>query len=247
MSTDVIILAAGYGKRMQSEVPKVLIPLHGKPLLAHVLEAVAGSQVCERPVVVVGQKKELVMETIGTVPHYVVQAEQLGTGHAVASAEELLKDTAENVMVVYGDQPFYTGETLKKMADYHASHGGVMTMATVQLDDFNEWRSAFYSFGRIKRDENGKLERIIYGKNLTEEELAITEVDPAFFCFKAEWLWPRLRELKNENSHGEYYLTDLVALAVKEGTPPETMSMPAREALGANSPEDLEVLKGIEK
>jgi len=226
---EVVVLAAGYGKRMQSEVPKVLIPLHGKPLLGHVLDAVTASGVCDHPVVVVGQRRELVMETFGPAYRYVTQEEQLGTGHAVLSTAPMLEGKTEHIMVLYGDQPFTSPETVRTMAEYHMSHGGAMTMATVALPDFEGWRKAFYSFGRIVRDAQGKLSKILYGKNLTEAELAITEVDPAYFCFRADWLWPRLRSLKNENSHAEYYLTDLVGIAAKEGTVIETIQIPQKK------------------
>lgn len=228
---------------MQSELPKVLISLHGKPLAAHVLDAVKDSGIDPRPIMVVGQQRELVIKTLGDRCEYVVQEEQLGTGHAVSATSSLLKDKCENILVLYGDMPFVTGKTIRNIFEFHETNKNHMTMGTVTLENFEDWRKAFYSFGRIVRDQAGKLRKIVYGKNLTPEELKITEVDPAFFCFKASWLWPRLGELKNENSHQEYYLTDLVGMAVSEGTPPATISIPTKEALGVNSKEDLETLE----
>src|SRR3989344_7704129 len=241
----IIILAAGYGKRMQSELPKVLTPLHGKPLVSYVLESVKKSGIDNNPVVVVGQQRELVKETLGENCQYVIQEEQLGTGHAVSAVAAQLEGKCENLMVLYGDMPFVSPKTIRNIFDFHVSHHSNITMGTVILKDFGDWRKAFYSFGRIVRGEKGDLKKIIYGKNLTPAELEIREVDPSFFCFKAEWLWPRLKKLKNENSHKEYYLTDLVGFAVAEGTPPGTVEIPTKEALGANSKADLEILESL--
>ncbi len=230
---------------MQSETPKVLSLLHGKPLIKHLLENIALSGVCESPVIVVGQKREVVMAELGDKYRYVFQEEQLGTGHAVLSAETVLKDSAENVLVLYGDQPYTSAETIRKLSEAHITQGNDMTMATVQLPDFSDWRASFMSHGRIGRDGAGNISGIIYGKNLTPEQLAITEVDPALFCFKASWLWPSLRKLKNENSHGEYYLTDLVSLACAEKAKLGSISIEAKDAVGVNTREHLELLHTI--
>ncbi len=211
--TEVVILAAGYGKRMESDLPKVLVPLHGKPLVAHVLEAVEASGVSLAPVVIVGQKKELVMETLGPKYRYAVQDEQLGTGHAVLSAAPLLEGKAENVLVLNSDVPYIKPGSIHMLAEMGENSEAVLTMATVLVPDFNEWRAGFFDFGRIVRNESGDIARIVEKKDATPEELLITEVNSGSFSFRAEWLWKHLRELKNENAQSEYYLTDLVAMA----------------------------------
>ena len=242
---QIIVLAGGKGVRMQNELPKVLIPLHGKPIITHILDSIKKSGVCDRPVIVVGQQRELVMKTLGTNYEYIIQEEQLGTGHAVLVTKPFLKNKAENIMVLNGDMPFIKADTIKKIFKSHLLERNDMTMGTVRLPDFEGWRRAFYSFGRIARDKNGKPERIIYGKNLSQKELEILEVDPAIFCFRAEWLWPRLDKLENDNSHSEYYLTDLVGMSISERNLPNMISVLPKEALGANSKQELEILESL--
>src|SRR3989344_5334181 len=154
----ILILAGGQGTRMKSDLPKVLIPVKNKPMIAHLLSAIQSSGVDDKPVVVVGYKREKVMKELGNSYTYVTQHEQLGTGHAVISAESALKNKAENVMVLPIDHPFITPETIKKLAHKHLESKAKITMATVELPDFNEWRSVFYnSFSRIVRDANGQI------------------------------------------------------------------------------------------
>lgn len=243
--TKIIILAGGKGTRMDSGLPKVLLPLHGKPMIKHLLGEVKKSGICERPVVIVGQERELVMKELGEGYDYVIQEEQLGTGHAVLVTKPFLENKTENIMVLNGDMPFIKADTIKKILKSHLLEKNDMTMGAVRLPDFKDWRKAFYSFGRIARDKNGIPQGIIYGKNLSPKELEILEVDPAIFCFKAEWLWPRLDRLENNNSHGEYYLTDLVGMAIGERNPPNMISVLPKEALGANSKQELEILEGL--
>jgi len=240
--TEVVVLAAGLGKRMQSDLPKVLNTLHGKPLVQHVLDAIAASGVCESPVVVVGQKKKLVMEALGSGYRYAVQDEQLGTGHAVLSAASLLEGAAAQVMVLYGDMPYITPDSIRAIAEKGETSGADIVMATVTVPDFDGWRAPFYDFGRVVRDAGGKVLKIAEKKERTDDELAIMEVVPCYFSFKGDWLWNHLRSLKNINAQGEYYLTDLVGMAVREGAAIETLSINPKEALGANTKADLDML-----
>jgi bifunctional UDP-N-acetylglucosamine pyrophosphorylase/glucosamine-1-phosphate N-acetyltransferase len=240
--TEVVILAAGYGKRMQSDLPKVLVPLHGKPLAEHVLEAVVASGVCESPVVVVGQKRELVMETLGSAYRYATQDEQLGTGHAVLSTAPMLEGKTENVLVMSGDVPYTKSASIHMLAEMGAESEAVLTMATVKVPDFNEWRAGFYDFGRIIRNASGDIVQIVEKKDATPEQLEITEVNSGSYSFKASWLWQHLRELKNENTQGEYYLTDLVGMACAEDADIASVAIDPREAIGVNTKEHLDLL-----
>lgn len=246
MDIQIIILAAGYGKRMNNgELPKVLTPLKGKALIQWLLEAVKKSGVCEKPVVVVGQKAEMVKQTLGNNYTYVFQSEQLGTGHAVAVTKETLQGKAENIMVLYGDHPSVTPEMIISLAVAHAQSKTVITMATVTVEDFKEWRNSFFDYGRIIRNSKGDMEQIIERKDATDEQREIKEVNPGYYCFKADWLWNHLDKLKNNNVQQEYYLTDLVELACKEGEKISTVSVDPKTALGVNTQEQLALINEI--
>ena len=242
----IVVLAAGHGKRMASgEVPKVLVEFKGRPLIQHLLSAVKLSKVCERPVIVIGQKAEQVMATLGNDYDYVIQSEQKGTGHAVLTAKELLENKIESVMVLYGDQPLISADTIKKLAEFHLASGAEITMGLVKIDDFLDWRQNFYDFGRVIRDSSGKIVKIIEKKDATSEELKITEVNPSYFCFKTEWLWNNLDKLQNNNAQQEYYLTDLVGLAVAEGKNINSVLINTKEALGVNNQAQLDLLNVV--
>ena len=158
MINKVVIPAAGKGTRMKSDLPKVLVKLNGKPMIKYVLETVAKSGIEGHPVIVVGHKKEEVMKEFGDTYIYAIQEEQLGTGHAIMSVENLLKGKADNVIVLPSDHPFISVETIKKLAEKNIQSGAKITIATAKLPDFKDWRSVFYnSFSRIIRNENNEI------------------------------------------------------------------------------------------
>lgn len=239
----IVILAGGKGTRMKHDFPKVLTPLKGKPMIRHLLERVEKSGVCERPCIVVGYGKELVMEELGDKYDYAVQSEQLGTGHAVLCAESIIQNS-ENVLVLYGDNPYMSPETMQKLVSEHQKYNNTITMATVMLPDFSEWREFFYkNFSRIVRDNNGKIIKSVEFRDATEEEKKILEVNPCYFCFNTKWLFEKLKTLKNDNNQKEYYLTDLVKIAEDENVPLESINIDPSEALAVNSREELEILE----
>ena len=240
----IVILAGGKCKRMQSNLPKGLFPIKGKPMIKHLLESIEKSGIDPRPVVVVGYKKELVIDELGEKYNYAIQEEQLGTGHAVLSAKEKVGSEANHVLVLYGDNPFMTAETMKKIVEEHLKSETKITMATVELPDFQDWRAFFYTnFSRIVRDENSEIVRSVEFKDASEEEKRITEVNPCYFCFEAKWLWKSLEKIENNNSQKEYYLTDLIGVAIKEGEKINSIAIEPKEALAANSQEELELLE----
>lgn len=236
---DVIILAAGKGKRMQSELPKVMHLLRGRPLIDWVVSSVEQIGISGKPVVVVSSEHQLVQDFLQDRAEYAVQKEQLGTGHAVLSAAGLCEGRSDRVLVLYGDMPFLTEETIKKLVDLSQKEKSAVALITVKVPDFSDWRAAFIGFGRIIRNENGQIERIAEKKDLSPKEEEILELNTSFFCFDAEWLWPHLRMLKNENAQSEYYLTDLVGMALQEGKKIVSFQTDPKEALGINSRDDL--------
>lgn len=247
MRVGIVILAAGRGKRMHasSDQPKVLIPLLGKPLLAHLLANIKESKVPTSPVVVIAPDLYVIRERIGPICEYAIQESQLGTGHAVLAAKpKLLK--YDQVLVLYGDHPLVSGKTIDAIVSAHLKSGATLTLATLRLPHFEDWFSCFEAYGRIKRNGQGRIASIIEKKDASKDEQAITEVNPGYYVFKASWLWAALPQLKRENASGEYYLTDLIARAIAEGQP--IMEVPLedpREGIGINTPEQLEMVEGI--
>lgn len=251
-SCDVVILAAGIGKRMRDAfpgLPKVLVPVAGKPMIEHLLDAVEASGVASRVTVVVGSGVEepIRKALAGREVQYVLQQEQKGTGHAVMIARPSLPP-AGNILVLYGDHPLFSAATIRRIAETHIEKKATVTMLTVPVPDFEDWRGPYKDFGRIVRHESGTFERVVEVKDATWDEKNIREVNPAVYCFDAAWLWAHLPQVGNNNAQGEYYLTDVPQMAVVERQVVETVPVEdAREALGANTPEQLAVLEQIAK
>lgn len=241
---EIIILAAGHGKRMQSEVPKALTILNGKPFIEHVIGAIKDSGIDASPIIIIGQKKEFVKAHLGEGYRYAVQEEQLGTGHAVMMARDIALDS-DTVLILYADHPLVSKESIKKLIETHEEENATLTMATTIVPDFLDWRSGFESFGRIVRDGKGNIVRIVEAKDATETEKNIKEVNPAYMCFKTKWLFENLEKIQNTNSQGEYYLTDLVAMACEQNTKISSVQIDPKEALGVNTKEQLELLQSI--
>jgi bifunctional UDP-N-acetylglucosamine pyrophosphorylase/glucosamine-1-phosphate N-acetyltransferase len=227
--TAAVVLAAGMGTRMKSDLPKVLHPVAGRPMVAHVtgtLEALADG--LERLVVVIGPDMDAVAQVVAPHPT-AVQWDRFGTGHAVLQAREALADSAaETVLVVYGDTPLITGETLARMV---AARQGGENPAVVVLG----FRPADPTgYGRLVTGAGG-LEAIVEQKDATEEQQAITLCNSGVMAIDAELLFPLLERVGNDNAKGEYYLTDIVALARSEGRNCAVVEGTEQEMLGVNS------------
>ena len=227
MKTISIILAAGHGTRMKSDLPKVLHPVCGKPMVWHALQA-AQSVTTEKPIMIVGHGANQVRNLIGDAVQFVVQKERLGTGHAVQQAESALKDFAGLVLVSNADMPLLARETFSKLIATQKANSGPLTMLTVIADDPR-------GFGRVMREGDGSVRAIVEEADATEEEKAIKELNVAAYCFDSAWLWNALSRIPL-SAKGEYYLTDTVGLAVEAGLRVEAITLEdAAEAIGVNT------------
>ena len=206
-STDIVILAAGKGTRMQSALPKVLHPLAGRPLLDHVISS-ADTVADSKKIIVTGHGAEQVAQTFAqTDAVFVQQAEQLGTAHAVQMALPHLRSQA-NVLILYGDVPLITPETISKILN--AVDKDHIALLTIHLDNPT-------GYGRIVRNAAGEIESIVEQKDASDEQLTITEINTGVLALGAEQLSAWLPQIGNNNAQGEYYLTDLIAIARTQG------------------------------
>lgn len=237
--TSVVILAAGDGKRMKTGIPKVMNVVRGEPLVSYVVKSVAGSKLDVQPIVVVAANHTLVQEYLGGRAVYAIQDKQLGTGHAVGCAESLWRDS-ETVVVLYGDMPFITSASIDRLVAEHQATGNVMTFMTTTVPNFEGMFAYFNDFGRIVRDATGGLIKNVQKKDATPAELAITELDTSYMGFQTDWLRNHLPQLVPNNVQKEYYLTDLLAVALAEGARVGTVAVAPEEAFGINTKEHLE-------
>lgn len=231
MRVSAVILAAGQGTRIDARIPKVLLPLAGKPAVVHAIEAVRGIT-CETPVLVVGFGADQVRTAVGDQMRYVVQEQQLGTGHAVLQARPLLVGQSDAVLVIYGDMPLLRTRTLCRLVERHRQVAPAVTMLTMIQDD--SW-----GYGRVIRDASGAAKAVVEESEATAKQLAIREMNAGVHCFESDWLWTHLERLPL-SAKGEYFLTGMPALATAEGRKVETQTVhDPTEVLGVNTREQL--------
>jgi len=217
MKINAVILAAGQGTRMNSDLPKVLHPVCGVPMIAHSLLAVR-TAIGGTPVVIIGHAAEAVREFLGEKARCVVQEQQLGTGHAVQQAESILRGKTDLVLVTYADMPLLRPETIKGLVETQKANQGPLSMLTVSAAEPR-------GFGRVIRAADGSVQAIVEEAEATQQQLSIHELNVGAYCFSADWLWEALQKIKvspragtvTAKQKGEYYLTDTVALAVQAG------------------------------
>lgn len=231
-----IVLAAGKGKRLQSEkfnLPKVLRRANGRSLISYVLESI--DFIDKKDIeIVVGYMREKVMEELGGEYGYSVQAEQLGTGHAVMCTREHMEGFDGEVLICYGDMPLVKTETYKSLVEKHRESGAQCTLLTAIEQNPP-------AYGRIVRGADGKLSAIVEEKDCTPAQKQIKEINVGIYVFDAKALMAGLGELKNSNAQNEYYLTDMPQIFIEKGLKVETYTIEnSTEYFGVNTLEDLE-------
>lgn len=232
-----LILAAGQGKRIgasEAGIPKVMFEIKGKPMIRYGVDHLYEAGIND-VILVVGFQKEKVIKYFGDEVQYAVQDEQLGTGHAVMQAELQILNNYEATLVHYGDHVLYQPDTIKKLISDYQKEKPTIAMLTNFFED-----PVSYAFGRIIRDQNGQIVGSCEQKDCSQEQLKIKECNPCFYIFNTRWLFENLAKLKNDNAQGEYYLTDLVAMAVEQDRKIVSTTVDDwHEVIGINSPEHL--------
>lgn len=223
--------------------PKALCPLGEGTMISKLLSSVKDFS-SNKPILVVGYKSEEVKLALGDKFFYAYQSEQKGTGHAVMSARQQILDSQGDIVIILNaDQPFISKETLENFVSIIREKDTKFVIATSHIQDNNLFDNYFYYLGRINRNNHGIIESIIESKDASDEELKIREISPAFFCLDKTWLLDKLDQIENQNAQGEYYITDLISIAFNEGLTVESIQVDEREALGANSYEQLKLLE----
>jgi len=244
MNIQPIILAGGKGTRMESDLPKVLVPLAGKPLVGYLFDTIEQIIGLPKPITVVGYGRDQVISAIGDRSRYAIQEEQLGTGHAVGCALHMVE--SEAVIVMYGDMPFISQTNIEALLQNHIDTQTVLTMVTVSVPDYEGDRKNIERYGRVIRKDGKVVETIEY-KDANDEVRALTEVTPSYFVIDTAWLKDSVGKIKAENVQKEYYLPDLVKIAINEGREVSTVNLPYTSVLGANTPQELAVLEAFLK
>lgn len=233
-----VILAAGQGTRMKSKRAKILHPIAGKAMIEYACD-IAQQLGLERPIVVIGYQGEQVRAALGDRALCVEQPIPRGTGDAVKYARAALGERVENVLVYYADMPLLKSETLAALMDKHRAAGATLTMLTAIVDEP-------MAFGRIVRDTQGRVVRIVEESEATPAELAIRELNAGVYCFKSGWLWENLERLVPSRTKGEYYLTDLLEIAATQNEPVETVTIDDKtQVIGINNRAQLAAAERI--
>lgn len=230
MNIATLILAAGYGTRMKSELPKVLHPVAGRPMIEWAVQT--AERVGERrPVVVVGHGREHVQALLQDRVDYVEQKQLLGTGHAVMQASALLRGQSESVIVFYADMPLLQASTLRNLTDLYTEHAQNPNLAFAML---TIERADSQGFGRVVRNHAGEIQEIVEEVDCTPAQKLIRELNPGIYCFKSAWLWDNIVKIPISRK-GEYYLTDMVGIAVAQGCKVLTQRAPVDDVNGINT------------
>ena len=238
MTNYAIILAAGKGTRMKSDLPKVLHPVAGISMLEHVFRAVSAIEP-DQTVTIVGHKADLVEQVLAGQTTFAHQTEQLGTGHAVMMAEPSLEGLSGQTLVIAGDTPLITGESLKSLIDFHINHKNVATILTAEADNP-------FGYGRIVRNKDGEVLKIVEQKDATDFEQQIREINTGTYVFDNVRLFEALKNINTNNAQGEYYLTDVIGIFREAGEKVGAyMLRDFDESLGVNDRVALATAEGV--
>ncbi len=234
-----LILAAGLGKRMQSDLPKVIHKINGKELVKYVIDQ-ARQTGSDEIWLITGHKGELVREATKDLNvNYVEQKEQLGTGHAVMQAEEALDGKSGDVLILCGDVPLLRPETLKDLRTYHINSGSIATVLTTEFEDP-------FGYGRIIKDSSGNILKIVEQKDATEDEKTVKEINSGVYIIDREELFSALKHISSDNASREYYLTDVIGILKNYGKKVGTYLVSDNtEIQGINTIEQLKTAEGI--
>lgn len=234
-----VILAAGRGTRMKSDLAKVLHPICGRPMLWYVVE-LARSVGSEKTVVVTGHQSDLVEETMkGGDLIYAFQEMQMGTAHAVLQAGDALRDFEGDTLILCGDVPLLLPSTTEGLLDNHRSTGSAITVMTALPDNPG-------SYGRVVKNEGGEILRIVEASDAGTEEMAIREINTGIYCADNTFLFEAVRKIDNKNAQGEYYFTDIIEIASRENRKAGSFIIDdPSEAMGINTLDDLKAAEDI--
>ncbi len=233
-----IILAAGEGKRMKSNIPKVLHKVCGKEMINHVIDNIRSAGIEDVDVVIGKGADKVVSGTESRNVFYSIQEEQLGTGHAVMCAEEFLKNKSGSVAIFVGDGPLITEEAVTKLTKYHEEENCSATILTSVMSDP-------LKYGRIIRNAQGDVEKIVEFKDCSDDELKVNEINSGMYCFDIETLLNTLGKLNNNNNQGEYYLTDVIEILKNEGKRVGAIAVDVEEITAVNSKTELSAANEI--
>ena len=238
MSVAVVVLAAGKGTRMESDLAKVLHPLAGRPLVHWVLAAVSPLQPAQVVVIVGHQAERVEKEVTAAYPNtsFAVQPAMLGTGHAVMQAEAQLRDFMGDIIVICGDTPLIETATLQKLVALRQQNNSGAALLVCELDEAG-------AYGRVVLGEDKSVTRIVEVKDATAEELEVRTVNAGTYSFDAQLLWHYLARIGNTNKAGEYYLTDVIGLMTKDGQRVDAVQVNEREMTGVNTRAQLAELE----
>ena len=241
MTIQAIVLAAGQGTRMNHpDLPKVLVPVNGRPMITYVLDTLSDIGIPD-PVIVIKHKAEKVRETLGA-RRFVEQDERVGTGAAVQATSGELRSHEGLIYIVNGDHPFFSVETYQALATAQENPQVAIALATSQVSSIEE------RYGRIVRSSDATVERIVEYKDATDAERQLTEYNAGLYLVRSPWLWSALDRIEPSGVTGEYYLTDIVALAIADGYQVAAVGVHRpSEAHGINTPEELAIAEQLLK